>query len=199
MLLFALVTIVSHIATRTSLAAPIIYVFSKASTVLNGFTEQISGTFVFSDPLTQEAADITLSGPTPFAGAYTFGMLSHTASVVGFRPPGLAEIRVGFAHPLTLSVDPDPLSMAVWSFDVVPAFVDFAPVGFAVPVATPEPTSAALLGAALGLLLLRPRTKQARPLRTFRKRSLTSSPHDRQIVLPWLAPTHCPSPSAPSD
>jgi hypothetical protein len=157
MLLFVVLTTASHIATRTPLASPITYVFSNASTVLNGATEQISGTFVFSDPSTQDAADITLSGPAPFAGTYTFGMLPHTASVVGFGRSGLAQIRVSFVHPLTLSLDPDPLSMVVWSFDVLPALVDFAPTGLAVPVPTPEPTSAALLGAALGLLLLRPR------------------------------------------
>src|SRR5215471_13518901 len=88
-LLFAVVTIGDHVTIRTPLASPITYVFSNASTVLNGLTEQISGTFVFIDPSTQDAANITLSGPAAFAGTYTMGMSAHTASVIGFRAPGL--------------------------------------------------------------------------------------------------------------
>jgi hypothetical protein len=133
---------------------PLTYSFANASAVFNGDRESITGTFVF-DPLNDieygGSAQIVLTGPAPYAGSYNFDIENNGPDAVyGFGPGGLLEI--GLANDLDFSADPIRLVV------LQNLLVDDAPTGFvcpgACPIATPEPTSLALVGAALGLLFL---------------------------------------------
>jgi hypothetical protein len=134
---------------------PLTYSFANASAVFSGDRESITGTFVF-DPLNDieygGSAQIVLTGPAPYAGSYNFDIENNGPDTVyGFGPGALLGIRL--ANDLEFSADP----ISVVFLQDLNLF-DFAPTGFVVPpgasVPAPEPTSIALLGAALGLLLL---------------------------------------------
>jgi hypothetical protein len=131
---------------------PTAYSFLNASAVFNGKREDIGGSFVY-DPLTdiQYGGQIVLTGPAPYAGLYGFDIEQNgLGAVFGFGPGALLDINL--ANPLSLS-EPDPIRVV----DLQNlALFDFAPTGFVVPpgASVPEASSLALVGAALGLLLL---------------------------------------------
>jgi hypothetical protein len=146
-----------------AVATPIHYVFSNASTVLNGTPESITGGFTF-DPLTLVEYPIPdgFSPPISFTGAPescffdTERTLSN--SIRATCPPSFSGTSFQFAHPLSTTANP------LVRVNESPA------TGEAVPISggpLPEPSSFALLGGALGLFLLSlrviRRTGQPRP------------------------------------
>jgi len=134
-----------------AVATPIHYVFSNASTVLNGTPESITGGFTY-DPLTLVEYPIPdgFSPPISFTGApgSCFFDTERTSSnfIEASCPPSFVPLTVfQFAHPLSSTVDPLVLVSG------------FPATGEAVPISggpLPEPPSFALLGGALGLFLL---------------------------------------------
>jgi hypothetical protein len=147
-------------------ATPIDYVFAAgASTVLNGDTEAITGSFTFDAATdTESAVSITLAGAAPYAGTYTSGSLdtSNPNDLIAYVSTGCCsvnELSLGFADPLDVS--PDSLAAIGWigtnpSNPSGPPLdgSDTSPSGnaiFATSAPVPEPASLALLGTALGL------------------------------------------------
>jgi hypothetical protein len=130
---------------------------SDASAVFSGERESISGDFGF-DPITdvEYGANISLSGPMHSQ----FGSLdaepeSSSGNVIELEFSVFDTGHITFAN--KLSSAPDPLSKVdLGPFS--PFAPDTSPTGFACtgpcPVAVPEPTSLAILCAALGLFLL---------------------------------------------
>src|SRR5271169_5894000 len=97
-------------------ATPINYVFSGASTVLNGDTETITGSFTFDTTTDQETSvSITLTGPAAEAGTFTSGTFTTAgnnqviADQVTGMFHGLGGITIEFANPLDQS--PDALNL----------------------------------------------------------------------------------------
>jgi PEP-CTERM motif len=119
----------------------------------NTTTNIVSGTFTFDPSLPKTlSADLVVTGNSQ-PGTYTVvdtngADFIDVDSVTGFG------IRLVFVDPLGNA--PDTVLDVVYLQTV--GAVD-ATQGVAVPVATPEPTSLALLGGALGLFLLRSRAK----------------------------------------
>jgi hypothetical protein len=136
---------------------PLTYSFVKAFTVLNGDLESITGDFGF-DPLSdiQYAANINLTGPAPYAGNYFFDIELEGPNFIYTDRGGGIFLKISFANDLSSCADP----LAGTTYQTPgPGFIGNAPAsGLVVPAAgvcaVPEPTSIALLGAALGLLLL---------------------------------------------
>ena len=138
-----------------AVATPIDYVFSNASAVLNGTPESITGFFEF-DPLTliEYSALINLTGSPPYAGLYisdaNFTLSDFIAAAEG--PAG--DLFINFSNNLSSTADPLATVRTTGPFADDPT-----PTGEAVPtrggpIATPEPTSLAILGTAIGLFLL---------------------------------------------
>jgi hypothetical protein len=137
-----------------AVATPIHYVFSNASTVLNGTPESITGGFTY-DPLTLVeypipdgfSPPISFTGPPPYAGSCFFDteLIPPGNAIQATCPPFVGNTSFQFAHPLSSTADPL-------------VFVSgFPATGEAVPISggpLPEPPSFALLGGALGLFLL---------------------------------------------
>jgi len=136
-----------------AVATPIHYVFSNASTVLNGTPESITGGFTY-DPLTLVeypipdgfSPPISFTGPPPYAGSCFFDTERIPANAIVASCDSFSLGTVfQFAHPLSSTADPL-------------VFVSgFPATGEAVPISggpLPEPPSFALLGGALGLFLL---------------------------------------------
>jgi hypothetical protein len=141
---------------------PTRYSFYNASTVLNGDVETITGTFGF-DPLTllQYGAQIFLTGPAPYAGNYFFDLEPEGPNYIYAGKGASAFLKFIFANNLS-SADADPLASLVYEdhgngggSTGATAIGLVVPDG--VPVPAPEPTSLALLSAAIGLFLLSPR------------------------------------------
>ena len=146
------------------IATPIQYTFSNASTtVFNGTPESITGFFTF-DPLTviEYGADFVFLDPSgaEVHNCFTDNTPTFSPAKVralfcnGVPAPGLIEIS--FANNLSFAAD--PLASVELPFSAV---TDTAPTGEAIPrsggpILTPEPTSLAILGAALGFFLLSP-------------------------------------------
>lgn len=141
---------------------PTRYSFYNASTVLNGDLESITGNFGF-DPLTllQYGAQLVLTGPAPYAGDYFFDLEPEGANYIYAGKGASAFLKIIFANNLSSS-DADPLASLVYEDhgngggSTVAAATGFV-VPDGVPVPAPEPTSLALLSAAIGLFLLSPR------------------------------------------
>jgi hypothetical protein len=135
---------------------------SNASTVLNGKLESISGYFTF-DPLTdiEYIAQIQLTGPAPYD--YVYGFDTEREGPAAIEAGISAEMQMVFANNLSLA--DDPLASVT-----VSGTTDTAPTGFvcpgsenfgaSCPATVPEPTSLALLGAALGLFLVSARASR---------------------------------------
>ena len=144
--------------------------------VLDGATVQISGFFGY-DPETNTTCcrDIGLIGPAPYEGTYlldVFGLRAADdvfASLSGFAADD-AAVRIVFSSnfPFVTAA----ISSVIWApdgnvfDDDSSAVTDDNPIGAAFCsgncfVAAPEPTSLAILGAALGLLLFSPRPSRA--------------------------------------
>ena len=159
------------VVTAAWLAAPAIsradvihdYVFQDASTVLMNTPETITGSFTFNVTTDVETSvQVTLTGNPPYAATYTqiAAMNINGFNVVAFN--GSTEIDITFNS--LLEVSPDPL----FSVQYFPmggfAVRDLSPTGevvFASVTATPEPASFALLGIALGgLIILGPRANR---------------------------------------
>ena len=153
----SVVTDAAPTGVAVAVATPILYVFSNASTVLNGTPESITGGFTY-DPLTlveypmPSFSDpvlpaITFTGPPPYAGSCFFDTeLTSSNSISASCPPSFIMGTVfSFAHPLSTTADP------------LVRVNEFLATGEAVPISggpLPEPSSFALLGGALGLFLL---------------------------------------------
>jgi hypothetical protein len=137
---------------------------SDASAVLGGERESIKGYFGF-DPLTdvEYGAGIDFGGPThQYGGFFDAEPESSSGNVIELDFGRLDLGRITFAN--KLSSGDDPLS-EVDLGDSFPISPDTSPTGFVCPgssfgiscfAAVPEPSSLAVLGAALGLFLLSP-------------------------------------------
>jgi hypothetical protein len=161
------------VVTAAWLAAPAIsradvihdYVFQDASTVLMSTPETITGSFTFDVTTGVESSvEMTLSGDPPYAATYTESIAGYPCtdgfSVCGYN--GTTELLIHFDS--LLDVSPDPL-FSVQYFPMGGVAVrDLSPTGevvFASVTATPEPASFALLGIALGgLIILGPRANR---------------------------------------
>src|SRR5271167_540751 len=143
------------------------YTFSNASTVLNGTPESITGSFVF-DPLTliEYIAFVQFTGPAPYSGELYYDTeQGYFGDLINLTGPGPGDTRIDFANNLSSGTDP----LASVNIYYGPSTVtDPAPTGFvcagadgvSCPATAPEPTSLAILGAALGLFLLSPRVSR---------------------------------------
>jgi hypothetical protein len=159
-ILAALTAVCLATAAGAARASPMSYVFAPgASTVLDGDTETITGSFTFDTTTNiQTAVSIVLSGPAPYSGTYTSASASNSASdfVATGTPtlPFYPVIFVDFADDLNVTYD--PLTSVVW--ESATTFTDSTAVTGAAVV--PEPAGLALLGTALGLFLLRSRANR---------------------------------------
>ena len=134
----------------------------NSSTVLNGIPETIGGNFTFDPFSLLEYGAIFLTGGPPYANTYSI-QLEISPSANSIQLPvlfatGAPKLTISFVNNLSFAADP----IASVVLPPLPFAIDNAPTGEAVPFATPEPTSLALLGAALGLFLLSPRASRAR-------------------------------------
>jgi hypothetical protein len=145
-------------------ATPISYVFSDASTDLNGVTETINGQFTFNTTFnTQSSVIITLSGPDPYAGTYSISsaasQFDNNSIIAPYEINSSVVLAIVFSDPLNVS--PDPLESV--TIDRAGIITDDSPLGKAIFATTtttttpvPEPSALALLGTALaGLFLFR--------------------------------------------
>jgi hypothetical protein len=137
---------------------------SDASAVLGGERESIKGYFGF-DPLTdvEYGAEIDIAGPLHQHGGFLDAEPESRSGNVIELDFGRQDLgRITFANKLSSGDDPLALVDLTQSLGFSP---DPDPTGFACPgfvgfgscfVAAPEPSSLAVLGAALGLFLLSP-------------------------------------------
>jgi hypothetical protein len=125
-------------------ATPINYVLNPpvtggGATAVGGFTFDATGP-------TLDAVDLIVTGG-PQPGSYTVPVSATSTEILAEIPATADMILLIFANPLGTAADP------VTAVAFPPSARDPAPaMGDAVP--TPEPTSLALLGGALGLFLL---------------------------------------------
>jgi len=172
-------------APTDSRATPLSYVFSNASTTLNGVPETITGLFAIDpDPaILIESAVIDLTGPPPYRGRYVasnVGLFSPNA-ILAFRFTD--QLTISFAN--VLSFGDYPLAdVSLTGPRVNPSVADDAPTGFAVgpsaPVSIPETTSLALLGTALGLFFLRQSARRRQSAHCATSR-ITGQPYRRAL------------------
>lgn len=138
-------------------ATIISYVFSPgASVTLDGDVEAIDGSFTLNTvSLVETDVTITLTGAAPYAGTYTMPtatIASGEGSVFADETPGHSP-TVALFFSEDLGDAPDPIFNATYYDIHLNATVSTAATGDALPV--PEPSSLALLLAALGGLFLR--------------------------------------------
>jgi hypothetical protein len=128
-----------------AIATPISYVLippitGGGATVVGGFTFDATGP-------TLDAVGLSVTGG-PQPGSYTVPVSATAAEIVAEIPSTTDRILLIFENPLGTASDP------VSAIAFPPSAPDPAPaMGDAVP-STPEPTSLALLGGALGLFVL---------------------------------------------
>jgi hypothetical protein len=139
--------------TAVVVGSSVTYTFSPGSSVvINGVSEAISGFFDF-DPLThiEWESEIQLTGPAPYAGNCFSSTQLVGARFIDTNCPQLGtffQTQFFFANDLS-STAAAPLALVSFpGLDITDA-TGFALPG--VPVPMPEPTSLALLSAALGL------------------------------------------------
>ena len=142
--------------TAVVVGSSVTYTFSPGSSVvINGVLEAISGFFDF-DPLThiEWESEIQLTGPAPYAGSCVSSTQLAGARFIDTNCPQLQmdtffQTQFFFANDLS-STAAAPLALVSFpGLDITDA-TGFALPG--VPVPMPEPTSLALLSAALGLV-----------------------------------------------
>jgi len=139
-----------------AVATPIKYDLSNVSTtVFNGTPEPITGFFYF-DPL---APSIEYSAvfSTPLGSCINDTGPAFPREIIAICSDSI--LRLFFANDLSFAADP-LTEVDLQNISGPGGGIDTAPTGEAVPVAgglIPEPTTLALLGAALGLFLLSPR------------------------------------------
>jgi hypothetical protein len=142
-------------------ATPLNYVFSEASTTLNGRPETITGLFGIDPAVSIQSAFIILTGPPPYAGTYiarNIGLfVPNTILAFNFTD----QLAISFVNELSFG-DNALARVDLTGPNVNPSVADDTPTGFAVgppaPVPIPEPTSIALLSTALVLFLFKLRT-----------------------------------------
>jgi len=143
-------------------SADIEYQFSPGATLTftDGNIETLTGTFSFNPAgpsLTQ--VDITLTGGTPMAGTYTNPYAATPDSIRAYVDDPLASF-IEIVYLNDLGPMPDPIASAIYT-NPKQRIGTVMVSGSAAPV--PEPSSMAILGAALGLFGLR-RCKSQRDL-----------------------------------
>ena len=133
-------------------ATPIDYELN-GSAVLNGAQETINGDFIY-DPLTQlqyRGGSIQLTGPAPYAGQYICDDAFPTNGRYIDECIVIDGAFFTFANNLGSPADFDPLVGV--DINGVTSTDTTGGVGVG-PISAPEPTSLAILGAALGLFLV---------------------------------------------
>lgn len=145
-------------------ATPYTYSFeSGAATVLKGKSEGITGSFTFDAATdTDSAVSITLSGASPYAGLYTTSSTQPLNSFTITAEDQTSSNRLELFFANSLQYSPEVLTLVFFQtpqeFMMGSGEIDNGPVGTAVsptaPAPVAEPSALALLGAALGLLLL---------------------------------------------
>ncbi len=134
-------------------ATPISYVLHP-SISSGGGAVTVSGSFTF-DPAgpTLDAVNLMVTGG-PQAEPYTVPMSATASQILAAIPSATTMIRIGFAG--DLGSEPDPVSFVAFP----PSAPDPLPIsiGEAIPSALPEPASAGLLAAGLGLVVFLRRT-----------------------------------------
>ena len=164
-----LATLALLTAPSPATAAPITYNFTPpvmGTSTVPSATETISGTFTF-DPTgsqfgaTLNAANITVAGPigagTPYTPFPPPPPVLSTPNEIDLEL-GSVTLSIVFAN----NLGPTPDNVDHFTFNAPNLINITATAGTAVPqaAATPEPTSLALLGGALGLLFLRRRARR---------------------------------------
>jgi len=145
----------AYLATPTPAAAtPITYTLSP-SVAVPSLSDTITGTFIY-DPTSNELLniDVTVTGSYD-PGTYNVIPNEHPSTSPVYATDFVDSLALYFQNPLSASTDPVTqvqfyLNQAIFTTNLVTS-------GSAIPQTTPsvpEPSSLALLGGALGLLLL---------------------------------------------
>jgi hypothetical protein len=127
-------------------ATPTAYVLDPPVTVIGGNAPTIFGGFTFdATGPTLDTVNLSVTGG-PQTQSYTVPVSATFNAILAEIPTTTDMMLLIFANPLEMA--PDPVNGVGFPRDPIPAII-----GEAVPL-IPEPTSLALLGAAIGLFLL---------------------------------------------